>query len=128
MPPSAAGGYSRIVQIHPVLHLELSHVEGLCLLGGGHVRVRRRRHRLRLRLRRMQEARLLQDFLVWTRQRCAAFQIPARKIQRDLKIQCRKREGSQVTGGKELKKYATEGDRLLLPLLADPPLSQCDAR
>ena len=101
LPPSAAGGYSRIVQIHPVLHLELSHVEGLCLLGGGHVRVRRRRHRLRLRLRRMQEARLVQDFLVWTRQRCAAFQIPARKIQRDLKIQCMKR-GARLRG-KELK-------------------------
>ena len=122
MPPSAAGGYSRIVQIHPVLHLELSHVEGLCLLGGGHVRVRRRRHRLRLR--RMQEVRLVQDFLVWTRQRCAAFQIPARKIQRDLKIQCMKREGQGKAArlrGQELKKYATEGDRLLLPLLSDPP-------
>lgn len=32
----------------------------------------------------------------------------------------RARQGSQVTG-KRLKKYATEGDRLLLPLLADPP-------
>ena len=32
----------------------------------------------------------------------------------------REEQGSQVTG-KELKKYATEGDRQLLPPLADPP-------
>ena len=31
-----------------------------------------------------------------------------------------KGKGSRLRG-KELKKYATEGDRLLLPLLADPP-------
>jgi len=71
----------------------------------------------------MQEARLVQDFLDWTRQRCAAFQIPARKIQRDLKIQCQEkgRAGSQVTG-KELKKVCNRRrSPTPLPLLADPP-------